>query len=50
MRDRIAESRVRVERLRLPVLATAWPMDTVGNRGAHTKIQAIKIATPASVE
>jgi acyl-CoA dehydrogenase len=46
----IAESRVRVEQLRLLVLKTAWLMDTVGNRGAHTEIQAIKIATPATVE
>ncbi|WP_377272390.1 acyl-CoA dehydrogenase family protein [Peterkaempfera sp. SMS 1(5)a] len=46
----IAESRVRIEQLRLLVLKTAWLMDTVGNRGAHTEIQAIKIATPAAVE
>ncbi|AXI76752.1 acyl-CoA dehydrogenase family protein [Peterkaempfera bronchialis] len=46
----IAESRVRIEQLRLLVLKTAWLMDTVGNRGAHTEIQAIKIATPAGVE
>jgi acyl-CoA dehydrogenase len=25
-------------------------MDTIGNKGAHTEIQAIKIATPATVE
>jgi acyl-CoA dehydrogenase len=50
VQDWIAESRVRVEQLRLLVLKTAWLMDTVGNRGAHTEIQAIKIATPASVE
>jgi acyl-CoA dehydrogenase len=25
-------------------------MDTVGNKGAHTEIQAIKIATPRTVE
>lgn len=25
-------------------------MDTVGNKGAHTEIQAIKIAAPATVE
>ncbi|WP_031469949.1 acyl-CoA dehydrogenase family protein [Sciscionella sediminilitoris] len=48
--DWIAEARVRVEQLRLLVLKTAWLMDTVGNRGAHTEIQAIKIATPAGVE
>ncbi len=36
----------RIEQLRLLVLKTAWLMDTVGNKGAHTEIQAIKIATP----
>ncbi|MDR3664543.1 MAG: acyl-CoA dehydrogenase family protein [Mycobacterium sp.] len=50
IRDWIAESRVRVEQLRLLVLKTAWLMDTVGNRGAHTEIQAIKIATPRTVQ
>jgi acyl-CoA dehydrogenase len=50
VQDWIAESRVRVEQLRLLVLKTAWLMDTVGNQGAHTEIQAIKIATPQSVE
>jgi acyl-CoA dehydrogenase len=50
VQDWIAESRVRVEQLRLLVLKTAWLMDTVGNQGAHTEIQAIKIATPLSVE
>ena len=46
----IAESRVRIESLRLLVLKAAWLMDTVGNRGAHTEIQAIKIAVPLGVE
>jgi len=50
IRDWIAESRVMVEQLRLLVLQTAWLMDTVGNKGAHTQIQAIKIATPRTVE
>ncbi|MEV0193175.1 acyl-CoA dehydrogenase family protein [Kitasatospora purpeofusca] len=50
VQDWIAESRVRIEQLRLLVLKTAWLMDTVGNRGAHTEIQAIKIATPRTVE
>jgi len=50
IRDWIAESRVRLEQLRLLVLKTAWLMDTVGNKGAHTEIQAIKIATPQTVE
>ncbi|PRX97396.1 acyl-CoA dehydrogenase family protein [Allonocardiopsis opalescens] len=46
----IAEARVRIEMARLLVLKTAWLMDTVGNKGAHTEIQAIKIATPAMAE
>ncbi|MBM0227329.1 acyl-CoA dehydrogenase family protein [Micromonospora sp. ATA51] len=50
IRNWIAESRVRIEQLRLLVLKTAWLMDTVGNKGAHTEIQAIKIATPATVQ
>ncbi|MEU5060153.1 MULTISPECIES: acyl-CoA dehydrogenase family protein [unclassified Streptomyces] len=50
VRDWIAESRVRIEQLRLLVLKAAWLMDTVGNKGAHTEIQAIKIATPATVQ
>ncbi|MCP3770590.1 MULTISPECIES: acyl-CoA dehydrogenase family protein [unclassified Streptomyces] len=45
----IADARVAVEQLRLLVLKTAWMMDTVGNRGAHTEIQSIKIATPRTV-
>ena len=50
IRGWIAESRVRIEQLRLLVLKTAWLMDTVGNKGAHTEIQAIKIATPRTVQ
>jgi acyl-CoA dehydrogenase len=50
VRDWIAQSRVRIEQLRLLVLKTAWLMDTVGNKGAHTEIQAIKIATPSTVQ
>jgi acyl-CoA dehydrogenase len=46
----IAEARVRIEQARLLVLKTAWLMDTVGNQGAHTEIQAIKIVTPAMAE
>ncbi|MFC0315287.1 acyl-CoA dehydrogenase family protein [Gordonia phosphorivorans] len=50
IRDWIAESRVKIEMLRLLTLKAAWLMDTVGNRKAHTEIQAIKIATPTAVE
>ncbi|MCT2281666.1 acyl-CoA dehydrogenase family protein [Micromonospora chalcea] len=50
VREWIAESRVRIEQARLLVLKTAWLMDTVGNKGAHTEIQAIKIATPLMAE
>jgi acyl-CoA dehydrogenase len=50
VRDWIAESRVRIEQARLLVFKTAWLMDTVGNKGAHTEIQAIKIATPSMAE
>jgi acyl-CoA dehydrogenase len=50
VQDWIAESRVRLEQARLLVLKAAWLMDTVGNKGAHTEIQAIKITTPSTVE
>jgi acyl-CoA dehydrogenase len=50
VRGWIAESRVRLEQLRLLTLKTAWLMDTVGNQGAHTEVQAIKVAAPATVE
>jgi len=50
VRDWIAQSRVRLEQLRLLVLKAAWLMDTVGNQDAHTEIQAIKIATPSTVQ
>ncbi|GAB3112723.1 acyl-CoA dehydrogenase [Streptomyces calidiresistens] len=49
VRTWIADARVAVEQMRLLVLKTAWLMDTVGNRGAHTEIQAIKIAVPRTV-
>ncbi len=50
VREWIAESRVRLEQLRLLVLRTAWLMDLKGNQAAHADIQMIKIATPSTVE
>jgi acyl-CoA dehydrogenase len=49
-RDWLAESRVKLEQLRLLCMKAAWLMDTQGNKAAHTEIQAIKIATPIAVE
>jgi acyl-CoA dehydrogenase len=50
IQDWVAEARVRIEAGRLLVLKTAWLMDTVGNKGAHTEIQAIKILVPQTTE
>jgi acyl-CoA dehydrogenase len=50
IQDWIAESRVQIEAARLLVLKTAWLMDTVGNKGAHTEIQSIKILVPQMTE
>jgi acyl-CoA dehydrogenase len=50
IRDWIAESRVKIEQLRLLTLRAAWIMDTQGNKAAHPDIQAIKVATPATVQ
>jgi acyl-CoA dehydrogenase len=46
----IAESRVRIEQLRLLVLKTAWLIDTVGARDARAEVSAIKIAAPLTAE
>jgi acyl-CoA dehydrogenase len=46
----IADARVAIEQARLLVLKAAWLMDTVGNKGAHTEIQAIKIIVPVTAE
>jgi acyl-CoA dehydrogenase len=50
IQDWVAEARVQIEAARLLVLKTAWLMDTAGNKGAHTEIQAIKILVPRMTE
>jgi acyl-CoA dehydrogenase len=50
IREWFAEARIEIETNRLLVLKTAWLMDTVGNRAAHSEIQAIKIAVPRMLE
>jgi acyl-CoA dehydrogenase len=46
VQDWIADARIEIEMVRLLTLKTAWLMDTVGNRGAHVEISAIKVAAP----
>ncbi|HET7399901.1 MAG TPA: acyl-CoA dehydrogenase family protein [Intrasporangium sp.] len=50
VREWVADARVRLEQLRLLVLKTAWLMDTIGNKQAQREIQAIKVATPETVQ
>lgn len=50
VREWFAEARTEIEANRLLVLKTAWLMDTVGNRAAHSEIQSIKIAVPRMAE
>jgi acyl-CoA dehydrogenase len=45
----IAQSRVKIDQLRLFVLRTAWLIDPVGAREARTDISAIKVAAPDAV-
>jgi acyl-CoA dehydrogenase len=50
VQEAIADSRIRLEQLRLHVLRCAWLIDTVGAKAAASEISAIKIAAPQTAQ
>ncbi|MGO1592503.1 acyl-CoA dehydrogenase family protein [Ancrocorticia sp.] len=50
VRHMVASARIALDQSRLLVLDTATTMDSFGNRAAHQRIQAIKIAVPCAVQ
>jgi acyl-CoA dehydrogenase len=50
VRHMVANARIALDQARLLVMHTAWFMDQHGNKAAHERIQAIKIAVPRAVQ
>lgn len=44
--ERIAESRILIERAHVLTMHASWKMDTVGNKVARVEIAMVKVAAP----